>query len=106
MADQTQTLLEALAEPDTDVPHIVIEATAPGKILIANTAWCKLTGYVADEIVGGSVGMLHGPLTCRETLGALNVAMNGAFPPRPARARLTPAPQASSAGSRGGLPRA
>jgi len=85
------------------VPQLIIESASPCKILLANHAWCALriryasedlaltptlplplaltltrcalTGYASEDVVGRSASLLHGPLTCRETLSALGIAM-------------------------------
>ena len=69
------TLLQALSASESAVPQLIIEAASPRKILLTNRAWCALTGYASEEVVGQSASMLHGPLTCRETLSALGLAM-------------------------------
>ena len=78
MAAPAQSLLQALAEPDTAEPCIVLESTSPCKILLANPSWCEIVGYNSEEVVGNSISLLWGPLTCRETLAALSLAMAGA----------------------------
>ena len=57
---QAHTLLQALSEPELAEPCLVVEAVDPCKILLANPAWCALTGYASDEVVGRSIGVLHG----------------------------------------------
>ena len=69
------TLLQALSASETSAPQLIIEAASPCKILLANKAWCDLTGFASEELVGNSVSMLHGPLTCGETLTALGMSM-------------------------------
>ena len=69
------TLLQALSASESTVPQLIIESASPCKILLANHAWCALTGYASEEVVGQSVSVTHGPLTCRETLSALGLAM-------------------------------
>lgn len=61
-----------------DVASITVESGVPHKILFATPAWSALTGYAADEVMGTPVSVLHGPLTCNDTLRALSVAMAGA----------------------------
>lgn len=70
-------LLRALTGPESSGPRLILEACSPFKVVLANPAWCALTGYSADEIVGNTVALLHGPLTCVNTLNALEVAMGG-----------------------------
>ena len=69
------TLLQALSASESTVPQLIIESASPCQILLANRAWCALTGYASEDVVGNSVSLLHGPLTCRETLTALGLAM-------------------------------
>ena len=46
---------------------------APGpRILFANPAFCSLTGYAADELIGRSPRLLQGPLTARAVLDELS----------------------------------
>ena len=71
-------LLSALTGPETSGPRLILEACSPFKVLLANPAWCALMGYSADEVVGSSVALLHGPLTCCDTLNSLEMAMSGA----------------------------
>ena len=66
--------LRAMAGPE---PSLILEACSPFHVVFANPAWCALSGYSKDEIVGNSVSQLHGPLTCVETVNALEVAMSG-----------------------------
>lgn len=70
-------MLSALMGPDISGPRLILDASSPFKVLLANPAWCSLMGYSADEVVGNSVAMLHGPLTCCDTLNALELAMSG-----------------------------
>ena len=71
-------LLSALTGPESSGPRLILEACSPFKVLLANPAWCTLMGYSADEVVGSSVALLHGPLTCCDTLNSLEMAMSGA----------------------------
>eukprot|EP00966_Prymnesium_polylepis_P320687 7377062-Prymnesium_polylepis.1 len=70
-------LMAALTGPETSGPRLILEACSPFKVLLANPSWCDLMGYSADDVVGNSVALLHGPLTCCDTLNALEVAMRG-----------------------------
>ena len=72
-----QTLAQALCEPELAEPCLVLEAAGSCKILNANPAWCALTGFSDKEAVGHPVSLIHGSLTCRETLTALGLAMSG-----------------------------
>ena len=77
-------LMSALTGPEISGPRLILEACSPFKVLLANPAWCAIMGYSADEIVGSSVALLHGELTCCDTLNKLERAMTGA-PLRPTR---------------------
>eukprot|EP00967_Tisochrysis_lutea_P089918 scaffold128343_cov30-Tisochrysis_lutea.AAC.5 len=59
-----------------DAAQIMVAAAPPFNILHASPAWCALTGYTAEAVIGRPISLLHGPLTCRETLGALGMAMS------------------------------
>lgn len=76
-------LLSALTGPEVLGPRLILEASNPFKILLANPAWCGMMGYSADEVVGNSAGFLHGPMTCVDTLKALEYAMSGEISMRP-----------------------
>ena len=82
MSGQPSTLLQALSEPDLPDPCLVVEVGSPSKILLANSAWCALTGYTQDEVAGRSTLLLNGPLTCRDTVTALQRAMAAGQPLR------------------------
>ena len=78
MAAPHRTLLETLGEPDASEAVVVVEAAPPCRVILANPAFSALTGYTPEEAVHQSVhNLLHGPLTCRETLSALGAAMKG-----------------------------
>lgn len=64
-----------MSESETSTPQLILESASPCKILLANHAWCQLTGYASEDVVGHSISLLHGPLTCRETLTSLGLAM-------------------------------
>jgi len=52
------TLLHALSECESSEPQLIVEAASPCKILLANPAWCALTGYSSEDVVGNSVSLL------------------------------------------------
>lgn len=52
------TLLQALSECESSEPQLIVEAASPCKILLANPAWCALTGYNSEDVVGNSVSLL------------------------------------------------
>ena len=52
---------------------IVITTADPGyPIVYTNAAFCEMTGYSPDEVMGKSPSMLQGPLTDSEVLERLN----------------------------------
>ena len=55
-------------------PALPLPLTLPLPLPLTLTR-CALTGYASEDIVGRSASLLHGPLTCRETLSALGIAM-------------------------------
>mmetsp|Transcript_26596 Transcript_26596/g.60831 ORF Transcript_26596/g.60831 Transcript_26596/m.60831 type:complete len:84 (-) Transcript_26596:2721-2972(-) len=71
-------LLSALTSPEISCPRLILEASHPFKILLANPAWCALMGYSADEVVGNSIAVIYGELTCSDSLNALEFSMSGA----------------------------
>ena len=52
------SLLQALSECESPEPQLIVEAASPCKILLANPAWCQLTGYSSEDVVGNSVSLL------------------------------------------------
>lgn len=42
------------------------------EIIYANEAFCKMTGYSSNELIGKSPNLIHGPKTSRETLEFIN----------------------------------
>lgn len=73
--DPPLNVLQALSENESAEATVIIEAAPPNKIILVNQAWCQLTGYSSEEVVGRGAALMQGPLTCRETLNALKVAM-------------------------------
>mmetsp|Transcript_26595 Transcript_26595/g.60820 ORF Transcript_26595/g.60820 Transcript_26595/m.60820 type:complete len:851 (-) Transcript_26595:249-2801(-) len=69
-------LLSALTSPEISCPRLILEASHPFKILLANPAWCALMGYSADEVVGNSIAVIYGELTCSDSLNALEFSMS------------------------------
>ena len=56
------------------------------RIVYANTAFCRLTGYSAEELAGESLEILHGPATCQQAVLGLRRAIAAS---RPHRGELT-----------------
>lgn len=70
---------EASAGPPVPAPgpaQLLITAIPPFNIVNVTDGWCRLTGFSAEAVFGRPVGLLHGPLTCPETLAALTIAMS------------------------------
>ena len=74
--EEAPTLLQVLTEPESSEPTLVVEASGTHKILLANAAWYSLTGYQPEDVIGSSSNILHGPLTCKETVSTLSMAMH------------------------------
>ena len=48
----------------------------PGpRILYANEAFCKISGYSRDEVLGKTPRILQGPGTCKRALGRIAIAL-------------------------------
>ena len=78
-------LFQQLAQSTNDV--IVVTAAAPlappGPIIVyVNPAFTALTGYDADEVIGRSTRLLHGPNTDPQTVAAVRAAMEAQRPIR------------------------
>lgn len=71
----SSTLLAVLSE--TETPQIIVDAASSKKVLLANPAWCALMGFSSEDVIGLSVAILKGPLTCQGTWSALILAMAG-----------------------------
>jgi diguanylate cyclase (GGDEF)-like protein/PAS domain S-box-containing protein len=67
------TLLRlALQQTDTAVIITTAELDQPGpQIVFANEAFCRASGYSAEELLGATPRILHGPTTDRQTLARL-----------------------------------
>lgn len=57
----------SLSELTTEC-RVITEAAPPYRIVHANQAWCKATGYASAELIGKSCKVLQGPETCQKTL--------------------------------------
>jgi two-component system cell cycle response regulator len=78
-------IFQQLAQSTNDV--IVVTAAAPlappGPIIVyVNPAFTALTGYDADEVIGHSSRLLHGPKTDPQTVAAVRAAMEAQRPIR------------------------
>jgi len=78
-------IFQQLAQSTNDV--IVVTAATPlgppGPIIIyVNPAFTALTGYNADDVIGQSTRLLHGPKTDPQTVAAVRAAMEAQQPIR------------------------
>jgi diguanylate cyclase (GGDEF)-like protein/PAS domain S-box-containing protein len=78
-------IFQQLAQSTNDV--IVVTSAAPlrppGPIIVyVNPAFTALTGYDADEVIGRSSRLLHGPNTDPQTVAAVRAAMEAQRPIR------------------------
>ena len=78
-------IFQQLAQSTNDV--IAVTAAAPlgppGPIIVyVNPAFTALTGYEADEVIGRSTRLLHGPNTDPQTVAAVRAAMEARRPIR------------------------
>ncbi|HEX8912308.1 MAG TPA: diguanylate cyclase, partial [Humisphaera sp.] len=75
--DHTNLFAEALGQSPDAVLITDAELAAPGPIVrYANAAFCRLTGYAADEVIGRSPRMLQGPGTSRAVLDTLRAELS------------------------------
>jgi len=75
--EKTETnlaLLKVLAENSFD-SILITDATAAGKIIYANKAFKKLTGYDTAEVIGKSPRILQGVGTDKKVIKRLAVAL-------------------------------
>ncbi|WP_313673111.1 PAS domain-containing protein [Mycolicibacterium sp.] len=68
------TLLKLLADNSFD-SILVTDASAKGRIVYANKAFKKLTGYDPSEVVGQDPRMLQGPGTDRKVIERLSATL-------------------------------
>jgi PAS domain S-box-containing protein len=68
------TLLKLLADNSFD-SILVTDASAKGRIVYANKAFKKLTGYDPSEVVGKDPRMLQGPGTDRKVIERLSATL-------------------------------
>jgi PAS domain S-box-containing protein len=67
-------LLKVLAENSFD-SILITDATADGKVIYANKAFKKLTGYDPSEVIGKTPRILQGVGTDEKVLGRLTIAL-------------------------------
>jgi len=78
-------MFQQLAQSTNDVIVVTLAAPLgpPGPIILyVNPAFTALTGYNADEVIGRSTRMLHGPNTDPQTVAAVRAAMEEQRPIR------------------------
>ena len=68
------SVLKVLAENSFD-SVVITDATRAGKIIYANKAFRKLTGYDPAEVVGKTPRILQGPATDRQVIDRLRKAL-------------------------------
>lgn len=74
-----RTLLEKITEGSFD-SILVTDATSAGKILYANRAFEKLTGYRRAEVVGKTPRILQGPGTDQKVIDRLRACLSSGRP--------------------------
>lgn len=72
--DVSRSVLEALAENSFD-SILVTDPSQDGKIIYANRAFGRLTGYEPSEVVGQTPRLLQGQATDKEVLSRLSSAI-------------------------------
>jgi len=73
-ADVSLSVLKALAENSFD-SILITDATKESKIIYANNAFKKLTGYSPDEVLGKTPRILQGPATDDAVIARLSTAL-------------------------------
>jgi len=68
------TTIEAALLHSTEA-RIITEPTDPFRIVHVNDVWCHTCGFDAEEVLGQTCAILHGPGTCRATLSMLRQAL-------------------------------
>ena len=71
-------LLQALAENSFD-SVLITDASKEGKIIYANKAFKKLTGYEPDAVIGKTPRILQGAGTDAKVIDRLSVALKALF---------------------------
>jgi len=73
-AEVSLSVLKALSDNSFD-SILVTDSSAAGKILYANRAFKKLTGYAPAEVIGKTPRMLQGPATDKAVLARVSKAI-------------------------------
>jgi PAS domain S-box-containing protein len=84
-SDVRMRLLESAVVHTQDAVAILQaeSAGAPGRpVLYVNEAFCRLTGYAREEVVGRSLHILRGPDSDADTLAKLHAALDAGAPLR------------------------
>lgn len=71
------TLLDLIDSTDDTILILAsrnIEEQEP-RIVYVNPAFCRISGYTRDEIIGKTKRILHGPGTCKHTLARIEAAI-------------------------------
>lgn len=76
-ADERGRLFEAVVEQSYNAVLITDAVPSPRgpRIVYANPAFCRMTGYALDELMGQSPRMLQGPDTDREVIAILRTCI-------------------------------
>lgn len=69
ISDIPRTVEEACAP--TLESRVMTGSTPPFLLVDVNLSWCRMTGYEPEEVIGGTLALLHGHGTCRKTLDNL-----------------------------------
>ena len=64
------TTIEAALQPSKEA-RIITEPDEPFRIVHVNEGWCRTCGFDAEEVLGQTCKILHGPGTCSQTLSML-----------------------------------
>eukprot|EP01050_Picozoa_sp_SAG11_P003292 SAG11_NODE_183_length_13181_cov_4.027672_3_plen_572_part_00 len=63
------------ANTSVDVPHLLLEAAPPHRIVVVNDLWLATSGHTRDEVIGKTIHMFLGSETCysdvQKVVGAL-----------------------------------
>ena len=70
------SVLQVLADNSFD-SVLITDATKAGKIIYANKAFNRLTGFGVKEVVGKTPRILQGPATDKKVLERLSKALQG-----------------------------
>ena len=73
-AGEPLALLKTLAENSFD-SVLITDATVQAKIIYANKAFSKLTGYASDEVIGKTPKILQGTGTDKKVIERLVLAL-------------------------------